>query len=81
MSSTLHNLTELAKGESAIIDSFTDTEISAKLLEMGCIPGEKVLLEKKAPTGDPIAINLSGYVLSLRLSEAKAVQIRKINPL
>ena len=70
----------LAHGERAVIDSFTDSQLSLKLLEMGCTPGEVVMLEKAAPFGDPIAINISGYVLSLRRSEASTVRIRRILP-
>ena len=73
------SLASLKKGEKAIIEDFSDPELSIKLLEMGCTPGEKVELEKKAPLGDPIAINISGYVLSLRMSEAETVRIRRIN--
>lgn len=69
----------LAPGERAVIESFTDNTLSLKLLEMGCSPGEEVMLEKVAPLGDPIAINISGYVLSLRRSEAATVRIRRIN--
>ncbi|GAB4131176.1 MAG: FeoA family protein [Bacteroidia bacterium] len=72
------NLATLAPGEKAIIESFTDEELSVKLLEMGCTPGEQVMLDKKAPLGDPIAINISGYILSLRLDEASTVKIRRI---
>ena len=65
-------------GESAIIVSFTDELMSLKLLEMGCIPGEMVTLERKAPLGDPIAISVSGYLLSLRIDEAATVQVTRI---
>jgi ferrous iron transport protein A len=74
----MENLASLSPGEKAVIDSFTDTELSLKLLEMGCTPGEIVELEKVAPFGDPIAINISGYVLSLRRAEAATVNIRRI---
>ena len=74
----MENLASLAPGEKAIIDSFTDAELSLKLLEMGCTPGEIVELEKVAPFGDPIAINISGYVLSLRRAEAATVNIRPL---
>lgn len=73
------HLDMLAPGERAVIESFTDKALSLKLLEMGCSPGEEVMLEKVAPLGDPIAINISGYVLSLRRSEAATVRIRRIN--
>ena len=58
-----------------MIDSFTDKEMSLKLLEMGCTPGEMVTLDKIAPMGDPIAIKVSGYLLSLRKEEASTVMV------
>ena len=73
------SLASLKSGEVAVIEDFSDAELSIKLLEMGCTPGEKVALEKTAPFGDPIAISISGYVLSLRKSEAETVRIRRIN--
>ncbi len=73
-----HTLADLELGESAIIDSFTDKEISIKLLEMGCLPGEIVQLKNIAPFGDPIAISVSGYTLGLRKAEASSVIIKPV---
>ena len=70
-------LSDLRRGDKAIIDSFTDNEASLKLLEMGCIPGEKIKLIRIAPFGDPIAILISGYLLSMRKDEAALVVVRK----
>jgi ferrous iron transport protein A len=70
-------LAELKQGEEGIIDSFSDTEMSLKLMEMGCVPGEKVSVERSAPFGDPIAISISGYLLSVRKEEADTVIIQK----
>ncbi|MEI6488527.1 MAG: FeoA family protein [Bacteroidota bacterium] len=75
----LKKLSQLEIGQSAIIDSFTDKEMSLKLLEMGCTPGEIVTLDRIAPMGDPIAINISGYLLSLRKEEASTVMVSLIN--
>ena len=72
-------LTELKPGQQAIISQFTNSDISLKLLEMGCIPGEIILVEQIAPLGDPISINISGYSLSLRLSEADNILVITIN--
>jgi len=66
-------LSELKLGESGVIKEFSDLELSIKLLEMGCIPGETVILERIAPFGDPIAIKVSGYQLSLRKEDASTV--------
>lgn len=76
---TPHTIAELQLGEMAIIDSFTDEEISLKLLEMGCLPGEIIQVKNIAPFGDPIAISVGGYVLGLRKSEASSVIVRATN--
>ena len=68
-------LADLKKGEEAIIESFSNEEIALKLMEMGCLPGEKVRLERIAPFGDPIAISVAGYMLSMRKDEAATVNI------
>ncbi len=76
MSTEVRFLSELKRGQMGMIDSFTDYELSLKLLEMGCIPGETIEVIRIAPLGDPIAISVSGYMLSLRKNEAATVRIR-----
>ncbi len=71
-------LSELRRGDKALIDSFTDYEASLKLLEMGCIPGEEIEVVRVAPLGDPIAILVSGYLLSMRRDEAAVVVVIKV---
>lgn len=66
-------LSELKKGQKAVIKLINNKEILLKLMEMGCLPGEKIEVEKIAPMGDPISIAVSGYHLSLRLNEADQV--------
>jgi len=70
-------LDRLQPGETAVIESLTDTDMSLKLLDMGCVPGEEVVFEKTAPLGDPIAVMVSGSLLSLRKAEASTVRIRR----
>ena len=72
----MRKLTDLAIGECACIDSFTDEELSLKLMEMGCLPGLKLLMCGKAPLGCPIRIQLSGSTLSLRKEEAATILIQ-----
>ncbi len=71
-------LDTLRLGKQATIESFTDDILQVKLLEMGCVPGETVHISLIAPFGDPIAINISGYTLSLRRSEASAIVVAPI---
>ena len=68
-------LSEVGIGKKAIIKSFENDDIFLKLMEMGCIPGEKITLEQIAPLGDPISVNVSGYRLSLRLNEAENIMV------
>jgi ferrous iron transport protein A len=72
----LRKLSDLQPGVTAIIDSFTDEELSIRLLEMGCLPGEEVEIAHIAPLGDPIAIHLYGHKLSLRKKEAESILVK-----
>jgi len=72
-------LSQLKPGQKAIIKHFDNQEIHLKLMEMGCLPGEQITVEQKAPLGDPVSINISGYTLSLRLSEADHIIVSVID--
>ncbi|HRX82821.1 MAG TPA: ferrous iron transport protein A [Pirellulaceae bacterium] len=50
-------------------------EVAIRLLEMGLTPGVEFELLGIAPLGDPIEIEIRGYRLSLRKSEAARVTI------
>ena len=71
-------LNELKVGESAKI-----TYVGGKgnlrnhLLDMGLIPKTKVKMLKRAPMGDPLDIVLRGYELTLRIEDAKNIEIEK----
>ena len=69
------DLSHVPIGESAIILGFSDEEISLKLIELGCIPGTKITMVRKAPLGDPLAFACSGSLISLRIQEATTVQV------
>jgi ferrous iron transport protein A len=73
----MKRLSELSPGRKGIIHSFEKDELTIKLMEMGCVPGEQVKVEQIAPLGDPISISVSGYMLSLRLSEADSIFIEE----
>ncbi len=68
-------LNELKKGQKATVVSLAPSEASRKLMEMGCIPGAEITLIRKAPFGDPLAFDVSGYNLAMRASEAKLIEI------
>ena len=45
------------------------------LLDMGMIPGAELCVVKFAPMGDPMELKIHGYELTLRLDDAKHIEI------
>ena len=72
-------LSQLKPGQKGTILNFESQELYLKLMEMGCLPGEKISIEQVAPLGDPISVRVAGYVLSLRLDEAEHIIVDIIN--
>jgi ferrous iron transport protein A len=54
-------------------------ELACRLMEMGLTPGVELHMVGAAPLGDPLELELRGYRLSVRKSEAKRVEIRMTN--
>ena len=73
----MKRLSELKPGSTARILSFENNDLFLKLMEMGCVPGERVKVVQVAPLGDPISIIVSGYSLSLRLNEADNIFVEE----
>lgn len=49
--------------------------LKRRLMDMGVLSGEEVMLKKVAPLGDPIEIIVKGYSLSLRKKEAEGISV------
>lgn len=70
-------LMDLKPGQIAKVSSFnTQGVIRKRLLDMGITTGVELKLVKIAPLGDPIQIEVRGYDLSLRKSEAKCIELK-----
>ena len=75
----MKSLRDLKIGESGIITIVGgEGQLRRHFLDMGLIPGSKVKLEKFAPMGDPMELEIHGYSLTLRLADAEHIQIRDI---
>lgn len=71
---------ELKPGQSAYIHSVGGAgALRHHLLDMGLTPRTEVTLQKIAPMGDPVQIELRGYELTLRLDEARKIEIEKVH--
>ena len=72
-------LDELKIGGSAVITAVGgEGALRCRLLDMGLIPRTKVTLQKTAPLGDPIQISVRGYELTLRLEDARNIEITEV---
>jgi ferrous iron transport protein A len=52
--------------------------IRQRLLEMGLTPGTRVRVVRFAPLGDPMDVEVRGYHLSLRRSEAGQIGLTRL---
>lgn len=53
-------------------------ELSLRLMEMGLTPGVDIALLGVAPLGDPLELEVRGYRLSVRNSEAARVLVNPV---
>ena len=69
-------LDKLPVGSSGVLTAVGgDGALRCRLLDMGLIPRTRVTLQKTAPMGDPIEIRVRGYELTLRVEEAKKIEV------
>ena len=72
----MSTLAELRIGEQARVAGVEGADdVSQRLMEMGLTPGTLVRLLGQAPLGDPLELELRGYRLSVRKSEAARIQV------
>ena len=70
------NLSELQIGSTATILSVGgEGALRQHFLDMGLIQGTEVTVIKYAPMGDPIELRIHGYELTIRLDDAKNIEI------
>ncbi|MFR8317058.1 MAG: ferrous iron transport protein B [Catenibacillus sp.] len=69
-------LSELSIGKTATIQSVGGSgALRQHFLDMGLIQGTEVTVVKYAPMGDPIELRIHGYELTIRLEDARNIEI------
>ncbi|UMY66533.1 MULTISPECIES: FeoA family protein [unclassified Flavobacterium] len=68
-------LSELKQGQHAVIASFEIDAVPLKLIEMGCLPGNRVEVLQIAPFGDPIYLNVNESHLAIRIETARQIWV------
>ena len=70
------DLSKLAHGTRARITQLgVAGPLRRRLMDMGVLPGQEVVVEKVAPLGDPIEVTVKSYQLSLRKKEAEGIAV------
>ena len=62
-------------GDEMIVHCVCGDDLRSQLLELGVTVGRKIRKLYAAPMGDPIAVDVEGFVLSLRKSEADLILV------
>ena len=66
-------------GKSVRVTNITSTGATrSRLLDLGVTPKTKITVRKKAPMGDPIELTLRGYELTIRLEDAKNIEVEEV---
>ena len=74
-------LNELKQGETAVINSVGgEGALRQHFLDMGVLPGAEITFVKPAPLGDPLEMRIHGYELTLRVDDAKEIDITPTDP-
>ena len=72
-------LDQLKIGDTAVITAVGgEGALRCRLLDMGLTPRAQVTLQKIAPMGDPIQIQVRGYELTLRREDAGRIEVRAL---
>ena len=73
---TSMTLNNLEIGKTAVISAVGgEGALRQHFLDMGVIPGTEVTVVKLAPMGDPIELQIHGYELTIRIDDAKKIEI------
>lgn len=76
---TYMTLNTLPIGKTAIINAVGgEGALRQHFFDMGVIPGTEVTVVKLAPMGDPMELRIHGYELTIRIDDAKKIQIEPI---
>lgn len=72
----VRKMSEMNPGEEGVVKKMSASDNGAtRMQEMGILPGTMIRMVRSGPLGDPLEIELRGYFLSLRRSEASKVTV------
>ena len=72
----MRTLKQVKCGETVSVVKLTgEGALKRRIMDMGITKGTAIYVRKVAPLGDPVEVNVRGYELSIRKSEAENIQV------
>ena len=72
----MRTLKQVKCGETVSVVKLTgEGALKRRIMDMGITKGTEIYVRKVAPLGDPVEVNVRGYDLSIRKSEAENIQV------
>ena len=72
----MRTLKQVKCGETVSVVKLTgEGALQRRIMDMGITKGTEIYVRKVAPLGDPVEVNVRGYELSIRKSEAENIQV------
>lgn len=72
----MKTLRDVKIGKSAkVIKVHGEGALRRRIMDMGITRGVEITVRKVAPLGDPLELNVRGYELSLRKSDAEMIEV------
>lgn len=69
-------LNEVKCGQKVCVSKLNgEGALRKRIMDMGITKGAQILVRKVAPLGDPIELNVRGYELTLRKSDAQLIEV------
>lgn len=72
----MNTLKDVQVGKTATVKKLHgEGTVKRRIMDMGITKGVEVFIRKVAPLGDPVEVNLRGYELSIRKTEAELIEV------
>ena len=72
----MKTLKNVACGQTVKVTKLTgDGPVKRRIMDMGITKGVEIFVRKVAPLGDPMELNVRGYELSVRKSDAEMIEV------
>ena len=73
----MKTLKDVKIGETAVIEKLHgEGALKRRIMDMGLTKGTEVFVRKVAPLGDPMALTVRGYELSVRKADAVLIEVK-----